>query len=549
MQRREHMQQEWGQTKLPAVGRTRRLCVWSAAHAVEIVFAAIIAVEFVYLVRVGTSLYFSGDDWSLLRQSGSFRGMLAPFNNHPSVTILALYRALFEVFGFSYGPFRVTALLCLLAAPVAYFVTTRRLLTPPLAAVAALSLLSFSGLDLSPSWLNHYLVLVGGIICAAALNRGRRADWVLAGALAFSLSAAGGGVAVAAACVVHNVCTRASLRRWLVVLGPVALWGVWKLASGDEQRRKVPFSESLRFAGDVAVSPFGHLGLGNTVLTAILMIAFVGYGLWRLRQGLAAASNFLAWTVALAVWTAGLAYSRGSYFLWLPGVQVDPSVRYVLLALGFVLLAVVPRRPIVWPTRFPIATDSRLITASAVVILLLGVAGAMRIHDSVQARADQMSAATVGIQSGLVALGLGPEVIPDDFRMERFAFGWLTAGEARTLLRRGGDPFPSTPATVDRYLVEVGGVTTTPVGRRDRKCARLTEPIVRQPNKFDFPLYLWSDQETWTISVRRFGTDWVEVSESEANEVVQVNLPGLGFEEPWQVRADGACVNERWPPR
>ena len=425
---------------------------------------------------------------------------------------------------------------------------TRKRLPPPLAAIAALSLLSFGGLDLSPSWLNHYLVLVGGIICAAALNRGRRADWVLAGALVFSLSAAGGGVAVAAACVVHNVCTRASLRRWLVVLGPVALWGVWQLFIADGQRRRVPFSESLRCAGDVAVSPFGHLGLGNTALTAIVLIAFVGYGLWCLRQGLVAASNFLAWTVALAVWTAGLAYSRGSYFLWLPEVEVDLSVRYVLLALGFVLLAVVPRRPIVWPTRFPIATDSRLITASAAVILLLAVAGAMRIQDSVEARADQMAASTVAIQSGLVVLGLGPEVIPDDFRMERFAFGWLTAGEARTLLRRGGHPFPSTPATVDRYLVGVGGVTTTPVGRRERTCAPLTEPILRRPTKFDLPVYLWSDQENWTISVRRFGTDWVKVSEPEANEVVQVNLPGLGLEQPWQVQADGACVNERWPP-
>ncbi|MSO85890.1 MAG: hypothetical protein EXQ71_00005, partial [Acidimicrobiia bacterium] len=178
MPQKGHTQQERGQAELPAVGRARRLGLWSAAHAVEIVFVAIIAVEFVYLFGVGTHLYFNGDDWSLLRQSGSFRGMLAPFNDHPSITILALYLALFEVFGFSYGPFRVTALLCLLAAPVAYFVTTRRLLTPPLAAIAALSLLSFGGLDLSPSWLNHYLVLVGGIICAAALNRGRRADWV-----------------------------------------------------------------------------------------------------------------------------------------------------------------------------------------------------------------------------------------------------------------------------------------------------------------------------------------------------------------------------------
>ena len=85
-------------------------------------------------------------------------------------------------------------------------------------------------ISLNPSQLNHYLALLGGIGCAAALNRGRRADWVLAGSLAFSLCSAGGGVAVAAACLVHNALHASAAatlarRAW----SRHSLWLVWWL--------------------------------------------------------------------------------------------------------------------------------------------------------------------------------------------------------------------------------------------------------------------------------------------------------------------------------
>ena len=525
----------------PAGGLSRGVGSWMAAHAVEVVFAVIIGAVFVWFFRVGAGMYFIGDDWPLLFQGGSFRGMLDPYNDHLSVTILALYRILIEGFGFSYWPFRVVGLVCLLMVPVTYFVTTRRLLSPPVAALAALSLLSYGGLDLSPSWLTNYLVLVGGILCAAALNRGRRADWVLAGALAFSLSAAGGGVAVAAACVVHNLCTRAPLRRWLVVLGPIAMWGVWWFLVGRRQSRSgLSLSESLRYARDIALAPFEHLGLGLPVLTAVVLIAFVGYGLWSLRHGLATAANFLAWGTALAVWAAGLAYSRGPYgFLGPQGGRLEISFRYELLALGFALLAVVPRRPIVWPERFPITTNPRWVTASAVVILMPTLAVAVQTHDTVEARADLIASYTGTTKGYLVTLGLGPDVIPGG-AVIRPPFFWLNAGGVRTVLRRHGHPFQSPLASADQRLVDVGGVTALPVDRGDQQCRPLTEPISWLPRP-QRPLHLWSDQETWAIYVRRFGTDWIKVAEPEANQVVEVNLPTRAVDQPWEVQADGAC--------
>ena len=302
----------------------------------------------------------------------------------------------------------------------------------------------------------------------------------------------------------------------------------------------MPFSESLRRAGDVAVSPFGHPGLGNTALTAIVLIAFGGYGLWSLRQGLTTASNFLAWTVALAVWAAGLAYSRGPYgFLGQEGGRLDINFRYELLALGFALLAVVPRRPIVWPTRFPITTNPRWVTASAVVILIATLASAGRTHDKVEARADLIASYTGTTKGYLVTLGLGPDVIPGD-AVIRPPFFWLSASGVRTVLRRNGHPFQSPLASADQRLIDVGAVTAVPVDRGLQECMPLTEPISWRPRP-QRPLYLSSDQETWAIEVRRFGTDWIRVAEPKANQVVQVNLPNLRVDQPWQVRADGAC--------
>ena len=71
-------------------------------------------------------------------------------------------------------------------------------------------MLAFANLELRPATLNHYLMAVGTIGSAAALNRGRRADGVLAGTVTLSLAAAGGGLTVAIGCLCHR--RRASVR-------------------------------------------------------------------------------------------------------------------------------------------------------------------------------------------------------------------------------------------------------------------------------------------------------------------------------------------------
>ena len=205
---------------------------WLGGHPVEVVFTLLMLGAFIALQRATAENYLFLDDWGLLLQAKSLGDLLDPYNDHLSVVILGLSRVLGDVFGISFRPFAVVSQFCLIAIPVSYFVTTRRTLGSALAAVLSLSLLSFGNVELWASVLNHYLVLVAGIVCAALLNRGRRADLPLAAVLLVALSSAGGGVAVAVACVVHNLADRASARRWITVLTPFAVWGIWWVTLG-----------------------------------------------------------------------------------------------------------------------------------------------------------------------------------------------------------------------------------------------------------------------------------------------------------------------------
>ena len=525
-----------------ATGRRRRAAgggPWLAQHPVEIAFALLVGAAFVYSLRITRQSYFFSDDWRLIGQAGSFRGLFRPYNDHLSVIILANFRALIEVFGFAYTPFRVVGLLGLFAVPASYFVTTRRPFGAPLAALLALPLVWYGRyISLNPSEYNHYLALVGGIGCAAALNRGRRADWVLAAALAFSLCSAGGGVAVAAACLVHNACTRPPLRRWLAVVVPTLLWLVWWLIAVGHFTDLGPVamttSQKLRFVRDLAYTPFESAALGVGVLAVVLMAAYVGYGIWSLSKGLKAGANFVAWTIGLLVWAVGVINNRGA----LASVE---TFRYRYVALGLVLLAVVPRRPIVWPERFPLATDRRWLLAGAGVVLALGTARALAVRSDMQATATQLGQFGRNTRGVALVTELGPTVVADDTVMPR-GLGSLRADEVRALFGQYGRPFRTSRATADQQLVDLHLLASVPDGSRNPKlrCRKLTKPFGYQPKR-PFWQFLWSRKRPYTVEVRRFGDQWVRLDTVGAGQAVKLVLPDIGVDEPFHIRAIGAC--------
>jgi hypothetical protein len=518
--------------------RAARTASWLAAHPVEVAFGLLVVIAFAYALRITGHSYFWADDFPVIRQGGSAAGLLDPYNNALSLVSVLSDHVLVEVFGFHHSPFQVLGLLGLFAVPSAYFLTTRRQFGAVLAALLAFPLLWYGrSISLYPGEFNHNLALTGAIVCAAALNRGKRADWVLAAALTLSLCSAGGGVAALAACIVHNLCTRPHVRRWLAVLGPGLLYLIWWLhyvgRTTDLGPYAVSTSQTLLLVRDLAYSAFDATALGNGVIAMGLVAAFAAYAIWALSKGLKNGANVLAWSIGVVAWGVGLANSRG--------VLASAGVfRYRFTSLGLVLLAVVPRRPIVWPARFSIDSDRRVAIAVAGIVLLVGSLRALAVRSDMQAFATQQTAFGRVTRGQSLVIGLGPSVIPDAAR-PGFNFGGLSAGKVRALFARYGAPFPATRATADQRLVDIGIVQTAVAATRDATCTPLSAPITYRSVGFD-ELFVWSRDAPFTVDVRRFGDVWVRLGAARAGETLQFDLPGLGATEPWQVRADGACL-------
>ena len=387
-----------------------------------------------------------------------------------------------------------------------------------------------------PGEVNQLLALIGGIGCAAALDRGPRADAFLAGCLLFSLGSAAGGLAVGAACVVHVVCTRAPLRRWFAVLGPLALWALWFLTINDAERpdpgeSALDTGEKVEVVRELAWAAFDRVGLGFGPLAALLFVAALAWAVWQLRQGLAAGANVLAWTMALAVWTIGLAESRGTF------AEGEPY-RYVQTAMAYVLLAIVPREPIRWPFGLSSIRERRVLAVAGCVLLVAGLVRIPSWRSDIEGETEFSRNVSRPNRSTALVVGLGPEVVPNDTELG-FTFGLIDAGELRTLLDVYGAE-EGNADTIDQRLVEIGAVNTRPNGPRQAAgCKPLTDPVELPTRRQQ--IVLWKPDGSFKVEVRRFGEEWVPVAEWTNREALAISLPALRSDQPWQVRATGAC--------
>lgn len=524
---------------------------WLGAHPVEIVFTLLCVAAFTYEFRITHQSFFYLDDWLFVRQSASLSRLLEPYNDAMAFSSLVTYRALMELFGFRYAPFRAVTLLCFVAVPLAYFWTTRRQFGAPLAALLALPLLWFGKYtSLFPSLFNYNLALVAGITCAAALNRGRRADWVLLGGVTVGLCSAGGGLTFVGACLLHNACTRAPIRRWLMVLLPALAWFVWWLVMmghlNDLGSTAMTPAKMLLLARDLGYAAFENVALGSALVAVGLVGLYAAYGIWTVSKGLRHGANFLAWSSAVAFWAFGLARTRGVF------VSLD-TFRYRYFALVLLLLALVPARPIVWPRRFPIIADRRWVLAAAGVILVLGVARGLAVRAELQR--DATFYATLGRQTRAESLviGMGKDVTDHeplgfDFGPKSFLFGTLSTSEVRALFSRYGQPFRTSRALADRRIVDLGGVKVRTAGTRAQRCTPLTSPL-RYEQRRGSSVLLWSLEQPFAIDVRRFGSEWVRLREARPGELIALDLPWLPTPRPWQIRAPGACWAEAALPR
>ena len=319
---------------------------------------------------------------------------------------------------------------------------------------------------------------------------------------------------------------------------PTLLWLVWWLIAvghfADAGPVTLTTSQKLRFVRDLAYTPFESAVLGVGVLAVVLMVAFVGYGIWSLSKGLKAGANFVAWTIGLLVWAVGVTNSRGV----LAQVEV---FRYRYVALGLVLLAVVPRRPIVWPARFPIATDRRWLLAGAGVVLVLGTARGLAVRSDMQATAKQL--AQIGRSTRGVALvaELGPTVVADDAGVPR-SLGSLRADEVRALFAQYGRPFRTTQSDC-RPAARRHGAARIRAGREPQPQASV--PKAHQAVRLPAEATVLAVRLVARQGVHRRGPPLRRplgaIGRGRPGQAVKLVLPDVGADEPWHIRAVGAC--------
>jgi hypothetical protein len=513
---------------------------WLATHAVDIAFGLVVLATVAYFLRVTRGSWFYADEWAMADQVRRTQDIIDPYNGHLSVTILGLYRVLLELFGFTtHLPYRIAGIISLAAVPVAMFLVARRRVGAPAAAVMGLIMLWFRGISLEPGGLNHSLSLLGAIVCGWALTgRGRRRDAVVAASLAFALASSGGGVAVAVAAIVHSLCSRATRWRWLGVLLPSALWFTWWTVfvppDSEEVQRLRP--DVFELAGDAlrqAAESFRFLALGNRVAGGILLALFIVHAVWRVRQGLAAAANVLAWTAGLLFWWFGLFWSR-----WLL-IGDPPAFRYEWVSAGFILLAVLPPGEVTLPTWAAASTRKGSVIAATCVLLIAAALGQL-VRPDVREFAD-LAAATGRLTRGQAAVVLDPHAaVPDDTQLG-FSFANLDVSRFRAVLKAYGAG--DRPANVDQRLVDIGAVRV--VAREPAQVpARCRELVRPTPVGTEAQVQVYAPRQAADVRIRRFGTDWITVGRVPQGRRAMIVLPGFDATDEWELSASGgACAS------
>ena len=525
MRQHEPGQQSDGQAP-PRPPRLRNLTT------VDFVWAAVVVGTVAYWFQAMKDVWFFIDEWPMADQVRDPLGIFRPYNGHLTITMLTGYRVLLGIFGFStHSPYRLMGLLAFSSLAVAFYLTSRSRLTPPIAAACSFALLWSPHLSLEAGSFNHSLAMAGGVVCAYGLRgTANRDDLIVAGALVFAFSTSSAGLAVAAAALTHCALRRASLRRWMATAAPTVAWLVWRSVAVEGQSEAVsqarpPLSELLvRTAGDW-VSSFSQLSLGHEGLGTALAVAFLVFLAIRLRKGPAYGANMLAWSVGLFVWWFGLEWMR-----WM--LPLDNVYRYDIVSAGMILVALVPDDPIRLPPVPALSWTRHWPAAGAAVVAAVTIAGS---HGGFVKFRDLHGQFGQVQRKQSVIVDMFPTLVPEPTDMG-LAFGLLTAGDLRTLFTAFGPP--EGHGDLERLLTESVTIEDLPPSTAPSDCAPV-ETLRLGPLA---SVTVTPGARTAVVDVRRFGSDWVTVAAVAGSHRAKITLRSVLTDEPWELRAPGACV-------
>ena len=224
--------------------------------------------------------------------------------------------------------------------------------------------------------------------------------------------------------------------------------------------------------------------------------------------------------------------------LWAHHDDVYIHLSLQLLGLGFLLLALVPRRPVRWTARLARAGGPRGQWIGALGVVLVAITVGAWVRSDIDATGALLARQGRLTKIELAVISTGEEVVPEDQRLP-YRFLSLDPAEVRRVVDHYGDPVTS-PEALDQVLVDRVEVRALGPRGEDVACTDTTDAMEWVPRGL-VPLQLSSDADVWEVEVRVYGEDWLPVGPARAGEILQISAPPLMNERPWQAHGEGIC--------
>jgi hypothetical protein len=323
-------------------------------HAATLAAAAVAIGGAVVLLVAGRGTWFYLDEWDFSLRAAHLNAdtILNPNNQNCHATVVLLYRAMFELFGFEdYVPFRMLATLLVVAIAVLAYLYARPRVGPwwallPLALLVASPAFE---VQLWPFQMGQLLSGAAGLGAFLLLDREpTRASLIGAAALLIvAVASSSAGVPLAALIVYDRVLTPGRRLQALAAAPAIAAYVIWYAEWGTREPRANRFNaDAFNAAADRAVD------IGNGAMVALLGLGSQG------SKGSLAGEIGLVVLVVIVCWRIFGPYSRGrgrvaalaaalvTYWFLLAwgrafqaGIEVSP--RYLFLSQVLVVLLLV----------------------------------------------------------------------------------------------------------------------------------------------------------------------------------------------------------------
>ncbi len=276
--------------------------------------AAASAISAIVLVALCTRLTFLIDDWDLLlhRRGFTLDTFMVPHGEHPSMSLIAVYKAIQATFGMSsLTPYAVVATLTFVASVVLFFVWASRRVGERLALIASLPLLFLGSAWedlLTPFQLGYFAPMACGLGALLLLERrDRRGNAWCCALLVLSITFQSLGLIFIAGVTVAMLLGRSVRGRAWVVAVPFILYCLWYVGWHSDINQ---FSfDNLATAPAYVLDGFassaaalfgldGGLVWGRPLLAGLIVLA----GLRLFRLGSVPSGFWVALTLGVTFW-------------------------------------------------------------------------------------------------------------------------------------------------------------------------------------------------------------------------------------------------------